>query len=155
MNYLAKKLIDLSKKYPGIAKIINKESIAKKDLNIGLFIPIIDSGISTVGVFVPNITHQELENIWSEHHNSVLYSERNAQTMCERSAIQKHPAIPTLKTSMLLDASDGQALSVDVYPWTMNSSESDKLSSIASKIELGHEVEIKKTVSIDELTEGN
>ena len=153
LNYLAKKLIDLSKKYPGIAKIINKASLTAKELKDGLFIPIIDSGVSMVGVFVPSITHPELENIWSEHHDSVLYSERNAQTMCERSAIQKHPAIPTLSTSMLLD--EGETLSVDLYQWDMDKVESQNLLSIASKIELGHEAEIKKTISIDELTEGH
>lgn len=152
INYLAKKLIDMSLKYPNIAKTVNKDAIPAKDIKSGFFISVADSGVSNVGVFVPNLAHPELENIWSDYNDSVLYAERNAQTMCERSALQKHPAIPQLKANMLFD--EGHALTTEVYHWDVSVEESAVFEAMALKIGLGESVEIKKTVSVDELTEG-
>jgi len=152
LNYLAKKLIDMSLKYPNIAKMANKDAIPAKDIKGGFFISVADSGVSNVGVFVPNLAHPELENVWSDYNDSVLYAERNAQTMCERSALQKHPAIPQLSTNMLFD--EGQGLHAEVYHWEMSPEESSRFEAMALKIGLGESVEVKRTVSVDELTEG-
>jgi len=146
INYLAKKLIELAKKYPGIAEIKNMASIKPADLKQGMFISMIDSGVTNIGVWVKNLGHPELENVWSEYHESVLYSERSAQTICERTALKKHSAIPAFTQSMLSD--DGSQLNVPIKFWKLNAEESSNLSEMASKIELGKEVDVKRTISI-------
>lgn len=151
MNHLAKKLLEIAKKYPAIAIIKNRASIQAAKLKQGMFISLADTGITDVGVWVEDIGHPELTEIWTEYHNSVLYAERNAQTICERSAIRKHPGIPEFSDSMLSD--DGLFLSVPLYAWSVNELESKEMTEIASKIELGKTVDIKRTVSFSDSSE--
>ena len=150
LNYLARTLLELAHMYPTIAKMINRASILPKELKAGMFISVIDSGVTDIGVFVPNLGHPELDDVWKKYNESVLYSERNAQTMCERSAIQKHPAIPALNISMMIEE---DVLSVGITSWTLSGEDSSRMSNIASNIELGKPVDIKTTVSIDEAKE--
>lgn len=90
---LANSLIPLIERYPVIGEYVNKEAIDQNDIKTGMFMPIVDTGITQMGVFIKDIKHPELLRYWKEYNASVTYADRTAQTLCERNALRKHPGI--------------------------------------------------------------
>jgi len=141
INKLISDLLPIIHRYPAVGEICNKSSIGREELKKGWFEPLHDSGSSSIGIWVPNVKHQELHSLWHEYGKSISYAERYAQTMCERNAIKKHPAI-SFSTLAVHRGNDGVlSMRIPVRIWKYGGDIQEQLTKIGSQLRLDKPIE--------------
>lgn len=84
-----------------------------------------------------DLTHIDVATKLSDHANMILYADRRAQTMAERNALKKHPAIAAQAVEL-----DGEGTaSVWVTAWAEDEGAVQEVNELAGKIARGEQVQ--------------
>jgi hypothetical protein len=147
---LASKILPLVERYPSLGRYTVLTNISASERKTGMFLPVIDTGISQLGLFLPDVTKPELQKFWREYIETITFADRTAQTICERNAIRKHPSVSLRSLPVERDADGNLVASVPVRAWKFSGDVQSELQRIAYEIEMG-----KRREDIDFIYEEN